>query len=124
MVKKIILNCAAVKPHECVQATIDKTEFDNWKERGVANVWGVPMTYDFYEDLVEHNAFKVIPQITIPILWFHGTADQIVPITQAQQAAKLNSNIHLIEIKDGGHRFGDKMKSGEWDSLVQSFLID
>lgn len=122
MVKKVILNCAAVKPHECVQATIDKSEFDNWKVKGIANVWGVPMAYDFYEDLVNNNALKVIPRLNIPILWFHGTDDQVVPITQAYEAKQLNPNIKLIEIKDGGHRFGDKMESGSWDKQVQEFV--
>jgi pimeloyl-ACP methyl ester carboxylesterase len=101
---------------------MDKHDFEHWKEKGIANVWGVPMTYSFYEDILAHDAMKVIPSITIPILWFHGTADAIVPIQQAYDAKQLNKRIELVEVKDGGHRFSDKMQPGEWETKVESFI--
>lgn len=101
---------------------MDQNEFKNWKEKDLANVWGVPMKYDFYEDLVNLDAMKIIPQITMPILWFHGTDDTTVPITQAHEAKYNNPNIELIEVQGGGHRFGDKMKPGEWEAKVITFI--
>lgn len=122
-VKGIILNCAAVKAHECIKNTSDPNEFSTWKSKGHAVIWGVQLNYDFYLDLVRHDATKIISKIRIPILWFHGTKDQVVPIEQAREAKQLNSNIELVEVKDGGHRFGDKMESGEWEKKVENFII-
>ena len=123
MVKKLILNCPAVKMHECIEINNDKTEFANWKQKGIANIFNVPMTYDFYEDALNLNALKIIPKINIPILWFHGTDDEVVPISQAREAKFLNPNINLVEVVGGRHRFGDKMKPGEWKTTVEDFIL-
>lgn len=119
----LILNCTAVKAHICVELTIDQNELRNWKSKGMANVWGVPMKYDFYEDLVNLNAMKIIPNLKIPILWFHGSDDITVPISQAYEAKSKNSNIDLILVSGGGHRFGDKMQPGEWEKKVEDFIL-
>lgn len=121
-IKGIILNCAAVEAHICVRMSINPREFRDWKEKNIANVWGVPMIYDFYQDLVNLNALKIIPKLHMPILWFHGTDDTVVPITQAREAKHINLNIELVEIQGGEHRFGNKMKSGEWETKVISFI--
>lgn len=121
-IKGLILNCSAVKAHICVESTIDQNEFKNWKTKGIANIWGVPMSYDFYEDLVNLNEMKVIPKLAMPILWFHGSDDVIVPISQAYEAKSKNNNIELIVVSGGGHRFGDKMKQGEWEEKVERFI--
>jgi pimeloyl-ACP methyl ester carboxylesterase len=122
-IKGVVLNCAAVKAHICVEQTMDQSEFKNWKEKGMANVWGVPMNYDFYEDLVNLNAMKVIQSLTMPILWFHGSDDMVVPISQAYEAKSKNPNIELVLVSGGGHRFGDKMQSGEWEKKVEDFIL-
>lgn len=122
-IKGVILNCAAVKAHICVEQTMDQNEFRNWKEKGIANVWGVPMKYDFYEDLVELNAIKVIPDLIMPILWFHGSDDMTVPISQAYEAKSKNPHIDLVLVSGGDHRFGDKMQPGEWEKKVEDFIL-
>lgn len=122
-VKGIILNCAAIKAHICVESTIDQKEFKNWKTNEVANVWGVPMKYDFYEDLVNLNGMKIISNLKMPILWFHGSDDMVVPISQVYEAKSKNPNIELVLISGGGHRFGDKMLPGEWEKKVEDFIL-
>lgn len=102
---------------------MDQTELRNWKTKGIAVVWGVPMKYDFYVDVVNLNAIKVNPMLKMPILWFHGTDDMVVPISQAYEAKHNNPNIELSEISGGGHRFGDKMKPGEWEKRVEEFIL-
>lgn len=122
-IKGLILNCAAVKAHICVESTINQNEFKNWKTKGTADVWGISMKYDFYEDLVNLNAIKVIPNLKMPILWFHGSDDTTVPISQAYEAKSKNLNIELILVSGGGHRFGDKMQPGEWEDKVENFIL-
>ena len=81
------------------------------------------MKYDFYEDLVNLNAIKVIPNLKMPILWFHGSDDMVVPISQAYEAKSKNPNIELVLVSGGGHRFGDKMKPGEWENKIEQFIL-
>jgi len=121
-IKGLILNCAAVKAHICIETVMASEEYKHWKQKNTAMVWGVPFAYDFYEDIKRCNAMKVIPSINKPILWFHGTDDMTVPITQAYEASYHNPNIELIEIQGGGHRFGDKMQQGEWEDSVEDFI--
>ena len=123
-IKGVVLSCAALKAHECISRSMTTTEFSDWKRNNMANVWGVPMEYDFYQDLVNNDASRVIGKITVPILWFHGTGDEVVPIEQAKEALKLNQVIRLVEIPGGRHRFGDKMKPGEWEKKVEEFIIE
>ena len=121
-VKGIVLNCAAVKAHISLENTNDPSEIKHWKEKGVATIWGVPLPYSFYEDLVNLDATKVLPSLKMPILWFHGTADTVVPFKQAEEAKLLNPNIELVAVQSGAHRFGDKMLSGEWERKVEEFI--
>ncbi len=123
-IKGIVLNCAALKAHECIGRSMASSEFADWKKNNLASVWGVWMKYDFYQDLVNNDASKVVGKIAEPILWFHGTEDEVVPIEQAREALKLNSAIRLVEIPGGKHRFGDKMKPGEWEQKVEEFIVE
>ena len=118
----ILLNCASVDLIESIRNTNDVEQFNHWKERKSAIIWDVPMKYDFYEDILKHNVLSVLPKIYVPVLWFHGTDDLIVPITQARNAADMNPLIELIEIERGGHRFGKNMKPGEWEVKVENFV--
>ncbi|MDQ3099118.1 MAG: prolyl oligopeptidase family serine peptidase [bacterium] len=118
----IILNCPAIHAAECIRNLMDPAQFASWRERGIAEVAGVSMKYAIYEDLVALDAMKIIGKSTMPMLIFHGTADTTVSIEQSREAKNLNPNIELVEIKDGGHRFGDTMQLGEWEKRVEEFI--
>lgn len=121
-IKGLILNCPALKADESVKNSMDKNQFDNWKQNGKAQVFEGILPYKFYEDLKNNQAIKKIPDLKIPVLIFHGTADNVVSIEQSREAKKLNSNIELIEVEDGSHRFGNKMKPGEWEEKINEFI--
>ncbi len=121
-IKGIILNCAAVKAHICIKNLSLHHNLKLWRDKNEDEVLGFNMPYEFYQDLVSLDATKIISKIKVPILWFHGTSDKIVPIAQAYEAKKLNKNIELVEINGGGHRFGNRMRLGEWDKKVQEFI--
>ncbi|NTU73787.1 alpha/beta fold hydrolase [Candidatus Roizmanbacteria bacterium] len=122
IVSGLILNCPALKAHLSVEYTMDSEEFKNWKKGGVAIWSGVPFTYDFYTDIKSLDGSKILKSLAIPILWFHGTDDAVVPIVQAHEAKAIKPDIELIEVSGGGHRFGDKMKPGEWEEKVEGFI--
>lgn len=122
-IKKIILNCPAIKAHECLKAQVDKKEFEQWRQTNAINWGGIIFSYHFWLDIESLNAMKLISNIHKPILIFHGTADQIVPIEQSREAKSLNKYIELIEVEDGGHRLGAKMIPGEWEEKVVNFIL-
>lgn len=121
-IKGIILSCPAIKTFEVIRDTMDKNEFENWKTKNEAEVFGTKLKYSFYEDLLSHNDMSKIQKLTIPVLIYHGTVDNIVPITQSREAKALNSHIELIEVEGGDHRFGKMLQPGEWEEKVEQFI--
>lgn len=121
-IKGIILNCPAINASEVIRDTIGKKEFENWKTKNEADVFGTKLKYSFYEDLLANNAMSKISKLTVPILIYHGTADKIVPIKQSRKAKDLNKNVELVEVEGGEHRFGNKLKPGEWELRVEQFI--
>jgi alpha-beta hydrolase superfamily lysophospholipase len=121
-IKGIILSCPAIKAFEVIKDTMDKNEFENWKIKDEAEVFGTKLKHSFYEDLLSHNAMSKIPKLTIPVLIYHGTVDNIVPINQSREAKTLNSHIELIEVDGGSHRFGKMLQAGEWEEKVEQFI--
>jgi len=119
-IKAIVLNCPAIKAYESIRDLMDKTEFDNWQKTNKAFVFEGVFGYNFYEDLLEHDASKKIPNLHIPILIFHGTEDKITPIKNSREAREKNKKIELVEIEGGGHRFN--MKPGVWETKVEEFI--
>ena len=121
-IKGIILNCPALKAFENIRDGMDKDQFDSWKTKGTALVGQDSLPYAFYEDLASHVAMDIVRSLKMPILIFQGTADKITPVKNARQAKELNSNIELVEVEGGGHRFGDKILPDEYSKKVQQFI--
>lgn len=44
-----------------------------------------------------------IPQINLPFLIIHGSADPIVPVSHAHKLASLNKSAKLVIVKEMGH---------------------
>jgi pimeloyl-ACP methyl ester carboxylesterase len=123
-VRGLILNCPAISAHKTIELMMDKKEFTDWEKNGIGTWVDIPLPYKFYTDIKELDGMKVLAKIEIPILWFHGTDDGLVPIAQAYEAKSIKHDIDLIEVNGGGHRFGNKMGPGEWEQKVESFIED
>lgn len=78
---------------------------------GAGFMWdepGCPLSQAYMDDLTRINTVvERAPQIHVPWLLVHGTADDVVPIQDSHDIfAKANEPKQLIEIKDSNHVFG------------------
>lgn len=89
-----------------------------WKEAGVHYVVNsrtgqrMPLYYQLYEDYFAHLDRLHIPSaeknLTIPHLIIHGTADEGVPFTSAEELKSWNPKSTFLRIEGAGHTFGVK----------------
>jgi pimeloyl-ACP methyl ester carboxylesterase len=88
-----------------------------WKKEGVLHVINgrnnmkLPMLWSSAEDYRKHKSLLDlplhVPQLTIPILVFHGYQDATLPVEEARILATWNPHIKL-NLMETGHTFGGK----------------
>jgi|TARA_B110000037_G_scaffold29854_1_gene35747 pimeloyl-ACP methyl ester carboxylesterase len=68
-----------------------------------------PLSQTFVDDLNRiENTLDTASRVRQPWLLIHGTADDVVPLKDSQDAfASANSSKELLEIPDAGHVFGE-----------------
>ena len=91
---------------------------DEWKDEGIKYVFNsrtnqnMPLKYQLVEDFKIHKKRLDIPTIVeklnLPILVFHGTNDDTLPVSIAYELAQWNKNIELQIIENANHVFGGK----------------
>ena len=64
---------------------------------------------------------ELLPRVTAPILLIWGLQDKMIPPKQAQEIAKLNPSIKLIELANAGHCPHDEYPE-QFNSLLLSWL--
>ena len=50
------------------------------------------------------------------------TVDNVVNIENSREAKTLNPKIELIEVEGGEHRFGNRMRPGEWEEKIKNLI--
>ncbi|SCL18440.1 alpha/beta fold hydrolase [Micromonospora inyonensis] len=65
-----------------------------------------------------------LDEVTTPLLWLHGTADQVYSVANAEQEVKLFSHSvdARLEIVEGGHHFLSASKPAEVNQAVTDFV--
>jgi len=85
------------------------------------------LNYNFYFNAQGYNALKKAKKISMPLLIFHGSNDDFVPISGSKTLVKLADNAELFVIDGADHFFGlsqtkkmikhiDKFLRGIWNS--------
>jgi len=100
-------------------------KLQNWKEKGVYHVLNgrtkqeMPHYYSFYQDFIKNeqrlSIKSAIKQLNKPHLIIHGDSDKAVPLNEAQNLKKWNSQAELKIIEDSNHTFGSKHPYVELD---------
>lgn len=103
---------------------------ESWKKNGVAYVENgrtkqqMPHYIQFYENFIEHkerlHIESAVKKLQIPQLIIHGTNDETVLISEAENLHSWNSASELYPIKDANHTFGT---SHPWKGEVMPLYI-
>lgn len=93
-----------------------KTYLAEWKEKGIQYVENtrtgqlMPMNYQIVEDFYQHKERFDVPSaiqnLGVPLLAFHGSADETVPVSMAYQISKWNEQAQVELIPEANHTFG------------------
>lgn len=63
---------------------------------------------------------RVLPDLSVPILILHATADEIVPVADGRALAGLNPGARLVEL-EGSHNSGLSRQAGYWKAIDEVF---
>jgi dipeptidyl aminopeptidase/acylaminoacyl peptidase len=106
---------AFYEPKKPMRACIkNKKECEAWAHKGIAEVEGGQLKYEFLKDFKKYNILNLAKKIKIPFLLIHGANDHIVAQSQAQKIAKTAQL--PIKIVEETHIFGKKAieQAAEW----------
>lgn len=84
-------------------------------------LWHVPMGRHFFREVVDIDAFKLMPRYKKPVLIIQGDADHVVSVDDARRAATIYKKAQLHIIKGAGHGF-NAVHQAEAQSVLSDFL--
>ncbi len=95
-----------------------ETILRQWKAEEVQYVYNgrtkqnMPLYYQIVEDFLQNesrfNIEKAVKNMKQPLIAFHGTNDEAVPILAVENLQKWNPSIKLEILEDANHTFGGK----------------
>jgi uncharacterized protein len=69
------------------------------------------------------DSLSKVPQLTMPKLWIHGDADELIPARMSQQLHAISSSPSTIQVIEGaGHNNAATIAGDRYNTMVQKFL--
>eukprot|EP01121_Diplochlamys_sp_Union-15-3_P007178 TRINITY_DN1803_c0_g1_i1.p1 TRINITY_DN1803_c0_g1~~TRINITY_DN1803_c0_g1_i1.p1 ORF type:complete len:215 (+),score=31.39 TRINITY_DN1803_c0_g1_i1:77-721(+) len=103
-VEKLVLLCPGFRLLEIWSQTLGKDKMQLWEKQGCLEFPDyiqkgklVPIRYDLIKDF---QNYPPSPQVSCPILMFHGNQDETIPIEYSKEYAKENKNVTFLEVAD------------------------
>ncbi len=126
-IQALALKSPVTEPIEFWKQRLGDERIEKWKQEGVMHYnergENFELNYDFWEDLLTYDTFKIAKKIACPVLIIHGGSDTIVPIKQSQNLAKIvNTEVNVVE--GANHNYADPTQYSEMKSLVTDFFIE
>jgi len=94
----------------------------DWRERGYIDSEQGRIGVGFLEDAERHDVPSAVSVLLAPILVIHGTEDEVVPTSDAQDIACAARRASLLEIEGADHRFTRREHLEEALEQVTTFL--
>ncbi len=87
---------------------LSEAERAQWRNEGAYDLFGTRVGSAFLDDVERLDVPAAMPRVDRPLLLTHGTADQIVPVDDAQALADVAAGPAEVRLYDGAdHRFSD-----------------
>jgi dipeptidyl aminopeptidase/acylaminoacyl peptidase len=103
---------------------------DEWRKKGVQYIENkrtnqmMPLYVQLYDDVLDNaerlSIPKAIAEMNQPLLAFHGTADETLPVTMAYQLKEWKPDTELVIFENENHVFGGSHPWNE-DSLPDAY---
>ena len=74
------------------------------------NLMGITVGKRYFTDVYDTDIYSVMPHIAVKMHIFHGTSDELVPLSSAQKAAKSFVNATLTELEGSKHGFSSNVQ--------------
>jgi pimeloyl-ACP methyl ester carboxylesterase len=93
-------------------ATVARSAVNMYSERasGELRAWTARQVLDasphidaLYEEQTRYDPRPWLPRLAVPVCYVHGTLDQAVPITIAEELAALTPGAALVRVEGAGH---------------------
>ena len=81
--------------------------------------WGVDLGRDFAATAREFDIYEKMAEFTKPVMIFHGTADNIVPISYSKRASETYPNCWYKTYSGAGHGFAPDLMTQVDDYLLE-----
>ncbi|HEX4170506.1 MAG TPA: YqiA/YcfP family alpha/beta fold hydrolase [Bryobacteraceae bacterium] len=123
-ITKLILLAPAFDFYHLWTQALGPERLAGWERTGTLTVFHygagreLPLSYEF---LADASRFEAYPPVKQPILIFHGTQDQVVPIEKSIAFAGLFTQTKLVHLASG-HELTDVLDS-IWEG-AKSFLAE
>ena len=80
----------------------------SWETLGYYETDQGPIDRAFYDDALEHDVVSAVRVIRAPLLVIHGTQDDVVPFTDADDIAAAANNVSLHLVDGADHPFSQE----------------
>jgi uncharacterized protein len=122
-VPRLVLLAPAFQLYKLWTANLTHEDLAGWKAAGAVPVFHygegrkMPIGYQFINDA---NRFEPFPDVTQPVLIFHGEQDSSVPIEYSLEFTRRHPNARLIRLPSG-HELTDVLEP-MWEQ-IEKFLL-
>ena len=83
--------------------------------------WGVDLGRDFAATARDFDIYEKMAEFTKPVMIFHGTSDNIVPISYSKRASETYPNCYYKTYSGAGHGFAPNLMT-EIDGYLLDFV--
>jgi pimeloyl-ACP methyl ester carboxylesterase len=123
-VEKVILMAPAFQFPKRWRDRYSQQDLEDWRHQGSVRVYhyGYKAEKDLSYGLIDDaQQYENEPDFSQPVLLFHGTGDQVVPVSLSEEFAARHPNATLYTF-DSGHELTDVLEP-MWQA-VESFLFE
>ena len=124
-ISALVLKSPVTEPINFWKERLNNKKIQEWKNKNILhyneNGEDFELEYNFWKDLLNYNTYNIAKNIISKTLIIHGDCDNVVPIKQSYELAKI-INTKVKEIKGANHNYETKLQKNELKKVIINFL--